>query len=97
MFLQTCRNEFIVAGSGDAQITFYHRPTRTPIVGIVSIDELFFEKGAWSTGRPLNGNETTQGKRCASTPPTTRKAKSIESGRLAIASRSFSIRMKKQS
>jgi hypothetical protein len=32
-----------------------------PVVGIDSIDEEFFENGAWTPGRRLNGDETSQG------------------------------------
>jgi hypothetical protein len=61
MFIQTGPNEFIVTGSGDAQITFSTDKPGPPIVGIESIDEEFFENGAWSPRRRLNGDENSQG------------------------------------
>jgi len=61
MFLQTDVNEFIVVGSGDAQITFSTDDPKLPIAGIESIDEEFFENGAWVPGRRLNGDENSQG------------------------------------
>ena len=61
MFLQTGPNEFLVAGSGDAQITFSTDKPGPPIVGIESIDEEFFKDGAWLPGRRLNGDENSQG------------------------------------
>ena len=61
MFLQTGANEFWVAGCGDAQIRFMSVKPGPPIVGIESIDEEFFENGAWVPGRRLNGDESSQG------------------------------------
>lgn len=61
MFFQTGPNEFLVAGVGDAQITFTSDKIGASIVGIESIDEQFFENGAWVTGRRLNGDEDSQG------------------------------------
>lgn len=61
MFLQTGPNEWIVLGSGDAQVTFSTDKAGPPIVGIESIDEEFFENGSWSPRRRLNGDENSQG------------------------------------
>lgn len=61
MFLQTDANEFLVVGSGDAQITFSTDKSGPPIVGIESIDEEFFENGSWVPRRRLNGDESSQG------------------------------------
>lgn len=61
MFLQTGTNEFLVAGSGDAQIRFSSEKPGPPMVGIQSIDEEFFENGSWVRGRRLNGDESSQG------------------------------------
>jgi hypothetical protein len=61
MFLATGPNEFLVLGSGDAQITFSTDKSGPPIVGIESIDEEFFENGAWVPRRRLNGDEDSQG------------------------------------
>jgi hypothetical protein len=61
MFLQTAPDEFLVIGSGDAQIAFSTDRPGPSIVGIVSIDEEFFENGAWVVRRRLNGDENSQG------------------------------------
>jgi Domain of unknown function (DUF5597)/Beta-galactosidase len=61
MFIQTAPNEFLVIGSGDAQITFSSDKPGLPIVGIESTDEEFFENGAWVPRRRLNGDENSQG------------------------------------
>jgi hypothetical protein len=61
LFIQTAPAEFLVVGSGDAQITFSADSPGPPIVGIESIDEEFFENGAWMPGRRLNGDESSQG------------------------------------
>jgi hypothetical protein len=61
MFLQTGPNEFLVIGSGDAQLRFTSERPGPPIVGIESIDEEFFENGTWVRGRRLNGDESSQG------------------------------------
>ena len=61
MFIQTGPNEFLVVGSGDAQITFSTDKPGPPIVGIESIDEQFFVNGAWVPRRRLNGDENSQG------------------------------------
>jgi hypothetical protein len=62
MFIPTGPNEFLVLGAGgDAQITFSTDKPGPPIVGIESIDEEFFENGAWSPRRRLNGDESSQG------------------------------------
>jgi Domain of unknown function (DUF5597)/Glycosyl hydrolases family 35 len=61
MFIQTGPNEFLVSGSGDAQVTFSTDKPGLPIVGIESIDEEFFENGAWVPRRRLNGDENSQG------------------------------------
>jgi hypothetical protein len=61
MFIQTGPNEFMVTGSDDGQITFSTDNLGPPIVGIESIDEEFFENGAWMPRRRLNGDENSQG------------------------------------
>ena len=61
MFIQTGPNEFLVVGSGDAAVTFSADTPGPPIVGIESIDEEFFENGAWTPRRRLNGDENSQG------------------------------------
>ena len=60
--LQTGPNEFLIAGSGEASVTFTSDRPGSPIVGIESIDEIFLHAGAPdSPGRRLNGDETSQG------------------------------------
>lgn len=61
MFLQTAPDEFLVVSTGDGLISFTTDAPGPPIVGIISIDEEFFENGAWITGRRLNGDENGQG------------------------------------
>jgi hypothetical protein len=61
LFIQTGPAEFMVIGSGDAQVTFSADGPGPPSVGIESIDEEDFENGAWTAGRRLNGDESSQG------------------------------------
>lgn len=62
LFLQTAPNEFLVVGSGDAQLTFTSDKPGLPIVGIESIDEQFVQDGGvLIAGRRLNGDEDGQG------------------------------------
>src|ERR1700742_818384 len=52
---------FLVIGSGDAQITFSTEKPGLPVVGIESIDEQFLNDGTGRTGRRLNGDQSSQG------------------------------------
>lgn len=61
MFLQNGANEFLVIGSGDAQLSFTTDRPGLPIVGVESIDEQFLRNNQTATGRRLNGDETGQG------------------------------------
>jgi hypothetical protein len=61
LFLLMNPDEFLVIGSGDAQVTFTTEKPGLPIVGIDSIDEEFFENGSWKPRRRLNGDENSQG------------------------------------
>ena len=61
LFIPTGADEFLVVGCGDAAITFSSDIVGPPIVGIESIDEEFFENGAWTVRRRLNGDENSQG------------------------------------
>jgi hypothetical protein len=61
LFLQTGPNEYIVAGSGSAQVTFTTNTPGLPTVGIQSIDEESFDGTQWVLGRRLNGDENSQG------------------------------------
>jgi hypothetical protein len=60
MFLQVSPDEFLVVGTGDAQITFSTDKPGLPMVGIESIDEELFEGGVWVPRRRLNGDESSQ-------------------------------------
>ncbi|RYF23125.1 MAG: glycoside hydrolase family 42 [Oxalobacteraceae bacterium] len=61
MFLQTGVDEFLVVGSGDAQLSFTTDRPGAPIVGIESIDEQYLRGRLKTTSRRLNGDETGQG------------------------------------
>jgi hypothetical protein len=61
MFIPTGEDEFLVVGSGDAQVTFSSDKSGLPIVGIESVDEEFYENGSWVARRRLNGDENSQG------------------------------------
>ncbi|PZO78872.1 MAG: glycoside hydrolase family 42 [Sphingomonas hengshuiensis] len=61
MFIQTGADEFIVVGSGDAQLNFTADTPGAPIVGIESIDEQYLRGDQRVNGRRLNGDETGQG------------------------------------
>lgn len=61
MVLQTRPDEFLILGSGDAQITFTTDRPGPPIVGIESIDEQLLRDSGVVTGRRLNGDENGQG------------------------------------
>ncbi|MDR6787149.1 hypothetical protein J2Y58_000487 [Sphingomonas sp. BE138] len=61
MFLQTGADEFLIVGSGDAQLSFATDRPGAPIVGIESIDEQWLRDGQMVAGRRLNGDETGQG------------------------------------
>ena len=61
MFLPTGPDEFLILGSGDAQVTFSTDRQGLCVVGIESIDEQIFRAGKWISGRRLNGDESSQG------------------------------------
>lgn len=61
MFIQTGEDEFLVVGAGEGQVTFTTDDPAKPIVGIESVDEEFFNNGAWTPERRLNGDETSEG------------------------------------
>jgi hypothetical protein len=61
MFLEVSPDEFLVVGSGDAQVTFSSNAREPSTTGIESIDEEFFEGSAWVARRRLNGDESSQG------------------------------------
>ena len=55
-------DEYIIAGSGPATVTFSPNTPGAPIAGVLSIEEGSFVNGRWAPGRRLNGDETSQGK-----------------------------------
>jgi hypothetical protein len=61
MFLQTGTDEFLVAGSGSATLSFAPASEGPPIAGIASIDEEVLVNGKWVVQRRLNGDENGQG------------------------------------
>ena len=61
LFLAVGPDEFLVAGTGDAQITFSSDNRDASIVGIESIDEVFLRRGGQVPGRRMNGDESNQG------------------------------------
>jgi len=61
MFLQTGPDEYVVAGSGSALVTFTVNGLGLPFAGIESIEEEFLEGSRWVLGRRLNGDEDSQG------------------------------------
>lgn len=61
LFLQTGADEFLIVGSGDAQINFTTDKPGAPIVGIESIDEQMLRATDTVAGRRLNGDENGQG------------------------------------
>jgi hypothetical protein len=61
LFIRRSADEFLVVGSGAAQITFSSDAPAGGRAGIESIDEEFCEQGAWVPGRRLNGDENSQG------------------------------------
>lgn len=60
MLIQTAPDEFLIVGSGDAQMTFA-ADQGPDNVGIDSLDEQYFENGTWTSKRRLNGDESSQG------------------------------------
>jgi len=61
LFISTGPDEYIIAGSGTATVTFSPNTPGNPIAGVLSIEEGTFANGRWVAGRRLNGDETSQG------------------------------------
>ncbi len=61
LFVRTGEDEFLVAGSGRANISFAPNSPGLPIAGIASIDEERLVDGHWVRLRRLNGDENGQG------------------------------------
>jgi hypothetical protein len=60
LFLQLSTDEFLVVGSGAAQVAFSTDRPGPNHVGLEHVEEEFFENG-WKPRRTLNGDETAQG------------------------------------
>jgi len=54
-------DQFLVAGSGGAVVSFSPNSDGAPIAGIASIDEEVLVDGKWTWQRRLNGDESAQG------------------------------------
>ena len=61
LFLQTGPDEYLVVGSGDAQINLTADTAGLPVVSIESIDEQLLRDTGSVAGRRLNGDENGQG------------------------------------
>ena len=61
IFIQTAPDEFIIAGSGQATVSFAPATAGPPTAGIASIDEEVLLNGKWTWQRRLNGDENGQG------------------------------------
>ena len=61
LFLRMGPDEYLVAGSGDAVLTFTTDRPGPPTVGIESIDEQRLQPAGMAAGRRLNGDENGQG------------------------------------
>lgn len=61
LFISTGPDEYLIAGSGTATVTFSPNTPGNSIVGVLSIEEGTFVNGRWVAGRRLNGDETSQG------------------------------------
>jgi hypothetical protein len=59
--ISTGPDEYTIAGSGTATVTFSPNTPGDPIAGVLSIEEGTFANGKWVPGRRLNGDETSQG------------------------------------
>ncbi|MDR3339858.1 MAG: DUF5597 domain-containing protein [Candidatus Symbiothrix sp.] len=61
LLIQEGADEFLIAGSGSATLSFAPDSEGTQIVGIASIDEEVLVDGKWIWQRRLNGDENGQG------------------------------------
>jgi hypothetical protein len=61
LFLRMGPDEYVIAGSGKAVISFSSVAPGPAQAGILSIDEETLVEGKWSLGRRLNGDESAQG------------------------------------
>jgi hypothetical protein len=61
LFIQTGEDEFLIAGSGSATLSFASSAVSRQTTGIASIDEEILTEGKWIWMRRLNGDENGQG------------------------------------
>jgi hypothetical protein len=61
LFIQTGADEFLIAGSGQATLSFAPATEGPPTAGIAAIDEEVLLNGKWTWQRRLNGDENGQG------------------------------------
>jgi hypothetical protein len=61
LVIQESADQFLVAGSGAALVSFLPDSDGPPIAGIASIDEEVLSGGKWTRERRLNGDESAQG------------------------------------
>jgi hypothetical protein len=61
LVIEESANQFLVAGSGAAQLSFSPDSEGAPIAGIASIDQEELIDGKWIRQRRLNGDESAQG------------------------------------
>ena len=64
LIIMLAPNEFLIAGTGMV-VTFTPNGAGAPIAGILSADQLHFEKGEWVRGLRMNGDQTHQGRHVA--------------------------------
>jgi len=62
LFIAAGPDEYFIAGSGPANVTFSPNTPGPPTAGVLFIEEGTFVNGQWAPGRRLNGDETGQGK-----------------------------------
>jgi hypothetical protein len=61
LFIALGPDEYLVAGSGAAQVRFSPNTPGDPKAGILSIEEGTYVDGRWVAGRRLNGDENGGG------------------------------------
>jgi hypothetical protein len=61
LVIQESADQFLVAGSGAALVSFLPDSDGAPIAGIASIDEEVLSGDKWTRERRLNGDESAQG------------------------------------
>jgi beta-galactosidase GanA len=64
LIIMLAPNEFLIAGTGMV-VTFTPRGAGAPIAGILSADQVHYEKGEWVRGLRMNGDQTHQGRHVA--------------------------------